>query len=224
MKTYFALVHKEADSAFGIAFPDLPGCFSASDEEDRIFEQAQQALSLYASDETALPSPRSISELRKDREISKEIAAGAFLLAVPVLTIARKSRYNLMLATGLVEGVDRTAQALGVSRSEFVSETLGARLRSESGAVILKVASTGQSAPESTGKKVSSTASKILASKTATKSEKPVAAPALTQTRSKEVTGKAVASKASKIMANPKASKAAKSVAASALTQKVKKK
>ena len=33
MKIFYGLVHKENDSAFGITFPDAPGCFSAADEE-----------------------------------------------------------------------------------------------------------------------------------------------------------------------------------------------
>jgi hypothetical protein len=28
MKTFIALVHKDEDSAWGVSFPDLPGCFS----------------------------------------------------------------------------------------------------------------------------------------------------------------------------------------------------
>ena len=178
MRTYFALVHKDQDSAFGITFPDLPGCFSAADEEDRIFEQAQLALALYASDGTALPAPRSFSELRKDADIKAEISSGAFLIAVPVLMIAKKSRYNLMLACGLVEGIDRTARALGVSRSEFVAEAVGARLRGEAGAVLLR--------PKITSKKVSSAAPNILHGKTARAAAKPVAASAPTQKTKKK--------------------------------------
>jgi predicted RNase H-like HicB family nuclease len=35
MRTYFAIVHKEEDSAVGVVFPDLPGCFSAGDAYDK---------------------------------------------------------------------------------------------------------------------------------------------------------------------------------------------
>jgi predicted RNase H-like HicB family nuclease len=31
MRYYHAVVHKDADSAFGVHFPDLPGCFSAAE-------------------------------------------------------------------------------------------------------------------------------------------------------------------------------------------------
>ena len=138
MNTYFALVHKETDSAFGITFPDLPGCFSAADGEDEIFSSAQSALTLYASDETSLPQARSLSALRADAEVRSELASGAFLIAVPFIAIQKKSRYNLMLPSDLVDGVDQTAHALGVSRSEYVSEAIGARLEAQAGAVVIK--------------------------------------------------------------------------------------
>jgi hypothetical protein len=126
----------------------------------------------------------------------------------------------------LVEGVDATAKAMGVSRSEFVSEAIGQRLTRQAGAVLMRQSGSGRFAGwgESTSKKVASAAAKVLKSKSASKAEKSVAASALTQKGSKETTSAKVAKSASQIMHDPKASKAAKSAAASALTQKVKKK
>ena len=42
MRTYYALVHKDVDSAYGVTFPDLPGCFAAADAETNIHEAAQE--------------------------------------------------------------------------------------------------------------------------------------------------------------------------------------
>jgi predicted RNase H-like HicB family nuclease len=82
MSTYFALVHKDSDSAFGIEFPDLPGCFSAADELADVFRNAEVALSLYLSDAATLPRSRPIEVLRSDKTVRGELAAGAFLIAV----------------------------------------------------------------------------------------------------------------------------------------------
>ena len=247
MNSYFALVHKEADSAYGISFPDLPGCFSAADDEDRIFQEAQTALTLYASDEEVLPVARLISQLRADVGVKAEIEAGAFLISVPLIVVTKKERYNLMLASDLVEGVDATAETLGVSRSEFVSDAIGQRLARQVGAVVMRRSSTGGFEPysktaskaeksvaasamtqkgrkETTSAKVAKTASMVMRDPKASKAAKSVAASALTQKGSKETTSARVAASASKVMRDPKASKAAKSAAASALTQKVKKK
>jgi predicted RNase H-like HicB family nuclease len=179
VNTYFALVHKDADSAYGISFPDLPGCFSAADDEDEIFPQAQSALTLFASDEQALPVSRPVSKLRADPEVRAEIAAGAFLIAVPLIIVNRKLRYNLMLASDLVEGVDATAKAMGVSRSEFVSEAIGERLKTQVGAVLMRESKTGRHSGVSHGssEKDASSAAKVLNRKAA----KSAAASALTQ-------------------------------------------
>ncbi|MEQ1651140.1 MAG: type II toxin-antitoxin system HicB family antitoxin [Hyphomicrobium sp.] len=184
MTTYFALVHKDADSAYGISFPDLPGCFSAVDHEDEIFHGAQAALSLYASDEILLPKARSLSQLRADKGVAGEIAAGAFMISISLIEVSRKARYNLMLASDLVEGVDETATVLGISRSEFVAQAIGQRLKTEANAVLLQKSGKGRfiATSEKTGKGVSSAAAKVLKSKTASKAEKSVAASALTLT------------------------------------------
>ena len=139
MNTYFALVHKDAGSAYGISFPDLPGCFSAADEECDIFTQAQAALALYACDGEKLPEARQVSALQKDREIRAEIAAGAFLIAVPLISIRQKARYNLMLAKDLVAGIDKTVKALGMNRSEFVTEAVTEKLKQQAGVVFRRV-------------------------------------------------------------------------------------
>ncbi len=40
MKYFYALVHKDDDSAFGVTFPDLPGCFSAADRIEDVVPNA----------------------------------------------------------------------------------------------------------------------------------------------------------------------------------------
>ncbi|MEQ1696097.1 MAG: type II toxin-antitoxin system HicB family antitoxin [Hyphomicrobiaceae bacterium] len=208
MRTYYALVHKDAGSAYGITFPDLPGCFGASDAEGDISEAAQSALVLYAQDEARLPEPRTIPQLQADREIKRELAAGAILLAVPLIVVERKARYNVILDVDLVAGVDQKARTMGISRSEYLAASLIDRLSAHS-----KIAVSGGS------RSMPSAASKVLTSRKASKGEKMVAASALAQTKSKDVTSKVVASAAAKVLKDPKASKDAKSAAASALTQ-----
>jgi predicted RNase H-like HicB family nuclease len=49
MTHYIALVHKDPDSAFGIQFLDMRGCFSAADSMDDLVGNAMEALSLWAT-------------------------------------------------------------------------------------------------------------------------------------------------------------------------------
>lgn len=54
--TYFhAIVRKDGDSAYGIEFPDLPGCFSAADDETDIVPNAIEALALHFDNVPMLP-------------------------------------------------------------------------------------------------------------------------------------------------------------------------
>ena len=60
MKTFYALVHKDDDSAFGVQFPDAPGCFSAADALADVLPNAAEALSLYFEDAPA-PEPSDLA-------------------------------------------------------------------------------------------------------------------------------------------------------------------
>lgn len=82
MKIYFALVHQDAESAYGVQFPDLPGCYSAADELDNLIENATQALTLYFEDQVVVKS-RSLVEIRSDENVAASLAQGAFLVGVP---------------------------------------------------------------------------------------------------------------------------------------------
>ena len=79
MTHYIALVHKDADSSFGVQFPDVPGCFSAADSMDDLVGNAMEALSLWAEDE-AMPARRTIEQIVADPDVAPELLAGAFLI------------------------------------------------------------------------------------------------------------------------------------------------
>lgn len=87
MKTYFAILHKDTDSAVGVAFPDLPGCFSAGDTYEEAIQNAEKALALYAEAETsagrALPEPSPFDRLYSNRDIRDE-AEGAPFVGIPL--------------------------------------------------------------------------------------------------------------------------------------------
>ena len=135
---YYALVEKEPDSAYGVRFPDLPGCFSAADEEADVVANAQEALGLYVSGEKHIPAPRSIQDLRTDPDVRAALADGAFLMAVPLVIADRKVRTNVMLDKDLLDTIDREAKLAGVTRSEYLAQASRDRLRRTTGAVIVQ--------------------------------------------------------------------------------------
>ena len=96
MKPYIGLVSKEPDSAYGITFPDAPGCFSAADDLDAIFEMASEALSgwLMTMQQEGLPIPprRDLSALRADKALTDLWNATVLVIAIPAPEERKEAR------------------------------------------------------------------------------------------------------------------------------------
>ena len=119
MKTYLAVVHKDEDSAWGLSFPDLPGCFAAAETEADILRAGVEALELWFED-AAPVAPRGPEAI--SREVARELAAGAFLIAVPLVQPqSRLKRVNISLDAGTLEAIDAAAEALGLTRSGYLA-------------------------------------------------------------------------------------------------------
>lgn len=119
MKSFLALVEKDQDSAFGVSFPDVPGCFSAADDEKDILSNAIEALDLWFEDAPDT-QPRPLGEVAA--ECAQELAAGAFLIAVPhIRRSTRQRRVNVSMDAGTLDAVDTAAEQLGLTRSGFLT-------------------------------------------------------------------------------------------------------
>ena len=120
MKYFYAVVHKDADSAFGVEFPDLPGCFSAADDLENILPNACEALELWFDDAAA------VTPLRLDQVqalVTKELAAGAFIVAVPwIRQTGRIVRANISLDRGMLDAIDKAAAERSLTRSAFLAD------------------------------------------------------------------------------------------------------
>jgi predicted RNase H-like HicB family nuclease len=69
---YVAIVHKDADSDFGVSFPDFPGCITAGRTLEEAKEMALEALTghIQAMLETGetVPDPSTADEVMRDPE------------------------------------------------------------------------------------------------------------------------------------------------------------
>jgi predicted RNase H-like HicB family nuclease len=80
MPHYIALIHKDADSCYGVSFPDIPGVFTAGDTIDEAMQQASEVLEFAAEDwenpdgSKGFPPPRTIDELRTDAQFQEDAA------------------------------------------------------------------------------------------------------------------------------------------------------
>lgn len=120
MKYFYAIVHKDQDSAFGVTFPDLPGCFSAADRIDDVVPNACEALELWFED---LPEVEPSDLAAIHRASAEDIAEGAFVIAVPRLRNTGKLvRANVSLDRGMLDAIDCAANARRLTRSAFLAE------------------------------------------------------------------------------------------------------
>ncbi|MCX7142811.1 MAG: type II toxin-antitoxin system HicB family antitoxin [Proteobacteria bacterium] len=109
--------------AFGVAVPDLPGCFSAGDTLDQAIDNASEAIELWLEtiidDGGAIPAPRSITEHQKNPEFSGWVWA---LVSVDLAQLSDKvERVNITLPARVLRRIDAAAKEAGESRSGFIA-------------------------------------------------------------------------------------------------------
>ncbi|MDB5397250.1 MAG: hypothetical protein JWM91_4756 [Rhodospirillales bacterium] len=70
MTKYIALLRKDADSDFGVEFPDFPRCVTAGSSLEEAGRFAEEALRFHVEgmiqDGTALPAASTLDEIRAD--------------------------------------------------------------------------------------------------------------------------------------------------------------
>jgi predicted RNase H-like HicB family nuclease len=121
MTYFYAVVHKQEDSAFGVHFPDLPGCLSAADDVEQLVPNACEALELWFEDADENIAPSSLEDVRN--VAAADLAEGAFLVAVPYIRrTGRQVRANISLDRGMLEAIDRAASERNLTRSAFLAD------------------------------------------------------------------------------------------------------
>lgn len=125
---YVALIHKDTDSAYGVSFPDLPGCFSAGDSLDEAARNAIDGLASYVlwleADGDKVPPPRSIDEISDDPHLAED-RHGATLMLVPLVRdLGSTTRINVSLDLGLLQAIDSAARQRKQTRSAFISSAV----------------------------------------------------------------------------------------------------
>lgn len=122
MKIFHAVVHKDEDSAFGLSFPDLPGVFSAADDEADLIAQATEALALYFETEPMIdPMP-----IERVRAFAKDdLEEGAYILGVPFIEdISRSVKLTISTTIGVQRAIDSYAKQRNMTRSKVLTEAV----------------------------------------------------------------------------------------------------
>lgn len=124
MKHYIALVRKDPDSAFGVEFPDFPGCISVGDTLDEAVRSAAEALQFHVDglieDGEAIPEPSPLDGID---------TTGAVVTLVHLPEQARRTlRLNITMDEGLTQAIDAAAAKRGLTRSAFLAAAARAAL------------------------------------------------------------------------------------------------
>ena len=132
---YVAVIEKEKDSAFGVWFPDVEGCFSAGATLEEATVNAAAALRQHTEAvESAghrVPAARAVDAVLRDKDVKESLKTGAILFAVPLLADAgRTVRINISLDKALVDQIDSAASARGLTRSAFIARAAREKITS----------------------------------------------------------------------------------------------
>ncbi len=127
-QSYIALIHKDADSDFGVSFPDLPGCVTAGRTVDESRDLAREALAFHlkglAEDGDAIPEPSTLESIMSDPENRDGVA-----ILVDVLKPAGHAvRVNVTLPADVLDQIDRHAESEGLTRSGFLARAAKAAM------------------------------------------------------------------------------------------------
>lgn len=121
MRHYIALIHKDPESDYGVAFPDFPGCVSAGSTLDEARDMGAEALALHiecmSEDGEAIPEPSSLEAIMANPKNRDGVA-----ILVPAPQAAPKAvRINVTLPADVLAEIDAYAEAHGFTRSGFLA-------------------------------------------------------------------------------------------------------
>lgn len=119
---YPIYVHQEEGSAYGVTFPDFPGCFAAADEAQGIAAAAQEAFEAhFHNDGDSVPPPSDLGQLMRDPEYSD----GSWMqVEIDVNKVSTKAvRLNITLPENVLHQIDAAAHARHMSRSAFLQQS-----------------------------------------------------------------------------------------------------
>ena len=111
--------------AYGVSFPDCPGCTAMGATSDEAVENATAALREWMGDRVAagldVVRARSADEVLADPDLAVEMQDG-LLVSVPLLLDAGRSvRANVSLDAALLQQIDQAARRRGLTRSAFLA-------------------------------------------------------------------------------------------------------
>ncbi|ESY56099.1 MULTISPECIES: type II toxin-antitoxin system HicB family antitoxin [unclassified Mesorhizobium] len=131
MRHYIGLIQKQADSDFGVSFPDFPGVFTAGTSLDDARALAEEALAFHleglVEDGEAVPEPSSLEDVMSNNDNLSRVAVLVALKAETTKVV----RVNVTIPEDVLDQIDRSAERHGYSRSGFLTAAAKEAMRDE---------------------------------------------------------------------------------------------
>ncbi len=120
---YAIAIEHEPGSAYGVRFPDLPGCFSAGDTLEEAITHANEALAFHIEGlldaGEKIPNPAALERHTANPEYAGVIWA---LIPIDFSSLSGKSkRLNISLPERVLRRIDAAASKNGESRSGYLA-------------------------------------------------------------------------------------------------------
>lgn len=131
MKFLIAIEPGTDKTAFGVAVPDLPGCFSAGDTLEDAFDNATEAIDTFleamAEDGADIPTPKPMAMHMADPEYAGWTWG---VVEVDVTRYEGKSeKINITLPGRLLAKIDSYARSHHTNRSRFLADAARSAMR-----------------------------------------------------------------------------------------------
>lgn len=122
---YPVVIHKDADSDYGVSVPDLPGCISAGETYEEALAMVREAIELHIEgmleDGEDLPEPSVIEALQS----VKNYQGGTWALVdIDIEALQGPvERVNITVPRFALRRIDAAAQAAGLNRSQYLTRS-----------------------------------------------------------------------------------------------------
>lgn len=122
LRYYAAVIHKEADSDYGVSFPDFPGCITAGETQSEALVMAKEALALQIEglieDGVAIPAPTPVDAVQAAVLHDTDVA---YVTLVEAALPGPAKRVNITIEEATLDEIDTAAASMGLSRSAFLT-------------------------------------------------------------------------------------------------------
>lgn len=116
------VIHKDAESDYGVTVPDLPGCFSAGETLDETLAMAKEAIELHIEGLIAegqpVPSPTTLEKHKSNRDFAGGTWALVSIDDSKLRTNAK--RLSITVPERVLDAMDQHAAKIGETRSGLI--------------------------------------------------------------------------------------------------------